>query len=617
VTPLQRCVSLLIIAIALAARIWALDYKPAHIDEGVNGSFADAMRETGHYAYDPANYHGPLHFYVLFASQTLFGRSLWALRLPTVLIGTATVALLLAFRRHFSFRAAAYAAVFLAVSPGMVFYSRYAIHEMWLPFFALLAMHGGMALARGDARKPDLWRIGIGIAGMILTKETWLLHFIAAALAGCMVWLMAQFSGQSSRRPRPAQFFGNTPVAPDSPPAVAPLTAGDFAQVAVVSYGILIAFYSGFGFNWSGVSGMITTFAPMAEKGTTGEGHNKETFYWLKLLAHYEWPAAAGIIAALIVTPRRSPLAGFLLMAAGAAAAAYFMARPPVDGYGRPDFLFPNLGFDISIAPGAFTSPDTLTSVAIGAAVVGACCFIAAPARHPPARWLALYTLGSLAAYSLIPYKTPWCLVNVICPACLVLGHVIDRLSASANAWLVAIIPAVLTASSVRDTLHLNFVQPTADNLPETRSVPVAARIISGSLQPEPEPFFDGDRYAYVQTTFDINELLIPLRALVARDPRNRQITGHIFGESSPLAWLLNDFPNIQYHAPDDRPAGYDADFLIVPAYRESEMDVILTGAYFKKSYSPRGGGTDCFLYLAVDRFGPVLDPPAKADATP
>jgi len=50
---------------------------------GINGWFVDQMVKSGFYRYDPTNYHGPLHFYVLFLSQTLFGRNLWALRMPT------------------------------------------------------------------------------------------------------------------------------------------------------------------------------------------------------------------------------------------------------------------------------------------------------------------------------------------------------------------------------------------------------------------------------------------------------------------------------------------------------------------------------------------------------
>ena len=49
--------------------------KPPHFDEGVNGWFVDQMTQTGFYHYDPTNYHGPFHFYVLFLAQTLLGQA--------------------------------------------------------------------------------------------------------------------------------------------------------------------------------------------------------------------------------------------------------------------------------------------------------------------------------------------------------------------------------------------------------------------------------------------------------------------------------------------------------------------------------------------------------------
>jgi predicted membrane-bound mannosyltransferase len=80
-----------ILLLAALLRLWGLDIKPAHFDEGINGWFVDQMRANGFYRYDPENYHGPLYFYVLFVFLTLGGRNLWALRLPTVIASLASV----------------------------------------------------------------------------------------------------------------------------------------------------------------------------------------------------------------------------------------------------------------------------------------------------------------------------------------------------------------------------------------------------------------------------------------------------------------------------------------------------------------------------------------------
>src|SRR5438046_319859 len=118
----NRWISAAIVALAFALRVMWLDLKPAHFDEGVNGWFVDAMTRQGYFAYDPTNFHGPLHFYVLFVSQTLFGRSIWALRMPLVLVSTGCVAMMFAFRPWFGARACQLAALAMAVSPGFIFY---------------------------------------------------------------------------------------------------------------------------------------------------------------------------------------------------------------------------------------------------------------------------------------------------------------------------------------------------------------------------------------------------------------------------------------------------------------------------------------------------------------
>ena len=101
----------LIVALAFLVRVWALDAKPPHFDEGVNGAFVDEMRHNPSYHYDPQNFHGPLHFYAMFTSTQLIGRGVWALRFPTVLIGAASVAMMFAFRRFFPARVVLVAAL--------------------------------------------------------------------------------------------------------------------------------------------------------------------------------------------------------------------------------------------------------------------------------------------------------------------------------------------------------------------------------------------------------------------------------------------------------------------------------------------------------------------------
>src|SRR5471032_449372 len=83
-----------ILLVGFLFRFLFLALKPPHFDEGINGWFVDQLISTGYYHYDPTNYHGPLHFYILLIFKILFGRNLWALRLPAALFSFASLYLL-------------------------------------------------------------------------------------------------------------------------------------------------------------------------------------------------------------------------------------------------------------------------------------------------------------------------------------------------------------------------------------------------------------------------------------------------------------------------------------------------------------------------------------------
>lgn len=283
----ERCCSLAIVALALAMRTVWLGMKPAHFDEGVNGWFVDAMTRQGYYAYDPTNFHGPLHYYILFVAQTLFGRAEWVLRLPLAIFGTACVALTLAFRRQLGAGACQLAALAMAISPAAVFYSRYAIHETEFVFFLLLAMwglacHRPLAGARGATEdRPAAggtshwWAAAVGLTGMVLTKETYVVHFAALALAIFFLW-------PEWRR----AWCGAMPG------------GKELGALVAVCLGLIVFFYSGGFLHWESLPGLALTFAPWLATGTGGEsGHEKEWWYWLSLLGRYEWPALLGLVA--------------------------------------------------------------------------------------------------------------------------------------------------------------------------------------------------------------------------------------------------------------------------------------------------------------------------------
>ncbi len=296
-----------IVALAAFLRLYALDLRPPHFDEGVNGWFLDQMAKTGFYKYDPTNYHGPLHFYVLFVFRCLFGRHLWALRLPIVCIGILTVDWLFRFERFFGRRVCAWAALAMAVSPGFIYYQRDAIHETWLVFFLVLLFWGVFGLWQ-DGRRRYLWAVGMAVSGMVLTKETYVIHLGCLWVAAIGVLLLERVWPSRTPLLRAADGTATPLAASKRLPAPQPLFAslapqrwseGDLAAVVLVALTAVILLYSGTGLHFAGLEGLFTAFAPWMHKAKVGEGHDKPFLYWLKVLGRNEPWAAFGLLACL------------------------------------------------------------------------------------------------------------------------------------------------------------------------------------------------------------------------------------------------------------------------------------------------------------------------------
>ncbi len=179
---------LLAFAAALALRVPKLDARPLHNDEAVNAVKLSDLWQKGRYAYDPDEYHGPtlhyatLPFLWLSGARTADELADATLRLPTVVAGAGLILLLLLLVDGLGTHAVAWAAIFTAISPAMVFYSRYFIHEMLLVFFTALTIGAGCQYAQTRAAH---WAVatGAGLGLMFATKETFVLSVGAMGLA--------------------------------------------------------------------------------------------------------------------------------------------------------------------------------------------------------------------------------------------------------------------------------------------------------------------------------------------------------------------------------------------------------------------------------------------------
>jgi uncharacterized protein (TIGR03663 family) len=168
---------LFILCAAVLFRVVGLDIRPMHHDEANQAVKFGELLERGEYRYDPIEHHGPtLYYFSLPFAWAASGMSFAALdettlRLVPAFFGAGMVLLLLLLKGGFSRPAVVFSAMFAAVSPILVFYSRFYIQETLLVFFLLGALASGW---RYHVTRSWGWAAAAGVfAGlMYATKET-------------------------------------------------------------------------------------------------------------------------------------------------------------------------------------------------------------------------------------------------------------------------------------------------------------------------------------------------------------------------------------------------------------------------------------------------------------
>jgi 4-amino-4-deoxy-L-arabinose transferase-like glycosyltransferase len=175
-----RAGALVVVALAVLAaalRFPALAARPMHADEAVHADKLGTLLEGGGYAYDPVEFHGPTLYYLTLVPLRLEGARRYvevdeaALRAVPAAFGTLLVLAHLLARPTLGLGGALWAALFAAISPAMVYYSRYYIHEMLLVAWSFGALLAAAAwLRRPSARSAAAAGFCAGL--MLATKET-------------------------------------------------------------------------------------------------------------------------------------------------------------------------------------------------------------------------------------------------------------------------------------------------------------------------------------------------------------------------------------------------------------------------------------------------------------
>ena len=338
----KKCCVLILAAtiVALALRLPRLRQRPMHGDEAVHADKFGELLEEGVYEYDPNEYHGPTLNYLtliparLSSAEKLTEVSEFTLRVVPVFFGVSLVLLVLLIGRGLGSGAAVIAAVLTAISPAMVFYSRYYIQEMLLVSFTFGVIVFGY---RYTQSRKIAWAVlaGMCIGLMHATKETCIIAYGSMFLAVLVMLLMQ----------RPKDSIVNAIKWIKSLHFLAFLAAG-----AVTS----ALFYSSFFSNPRGILDSVLTYTTYFDRAGNNTLHIHPWYYYIKMLLYSRYFDGPRWSEALIV-------------------------------------LLALVGFAAAVTKKGISS-----------------------ANIHLIRFIGIYTLILTVVYSLIPYKTPWCMLSFL-----------------------------------------------------------------------------------------------------------------------------------------------------------------------------------------------------------
>lgn len=269
---------LLAFAAALALRWPGIEGRPLHNDEAVNGIKFRALWQTGEYRYDPHEYHGPTLAYATLppAFVQLHGNRAaepneLTLRLVPLLFGLALVLIPLLSRSLVGPWPTLAAISATAISPVMVYYSRYYIHELLLVFFGFVFLVGAWRMLEVRSfRWTCLTGISLGL--LMATKETFVIMLAAMLLASGTAFAWSKWRHEPT---------------PDLRGSI-PWTQGLLA--IVIALGVAITLFSSFFTNASGPLDALYTYLPWLNRAGGASPHIRPWHFYAERLLWFHFP---------------------------------------------------------------------------------------------------------------------------------------------------------------------------------------------------------------------------------------------------------------------------------------------------------------------------------------
>ena len=466
-----RIAVIVIFLIAAVLRLYNLDLVPLHHDEGVNGNFLVRLVREGVYQYDPANYHGPTLYY--FAALWP-----WIVR---VLFGKAaqeTYGLT-------TFAIRMIPALFGLATIGLIFLLRRHLGTIATLTAALLlaVSPGAVYLSRYFIHETQFvfFTLAIIVICIYFYEQRNAFYLILAAACASLLFATKE-------------------------------TAMISVAVLIIALVVMLAY-------------LRLRRGKVAAPKTRGRTQPAQGF-WSRFIEELGGPVVVGMClvlsAVVFVGLWLAFYSSFFSYSQGISASFKTFEIWTKTGTAAHVHTFFTYVYWLAQREGAL----------LFLGIAGAA-FIVLKPKRPFALFAALWAFGLLAAYSLIPYKTPWLLLNFVVPLALIAGYGIQVIYELDHRQfrLTGVLLLIAVGFTTYQMIDLNFINYDNDN----------SRYV----------------YVYAHTTRGMFELVNEIDRIAKEDRGGLTGITILSPDYWPLPWYLRNYSRVGYYgrlAPSTEP---------------------------------------------------------------
>ena len=522
-----RIGAIVIFLVAAVLRLYNLNLVPLHHDEGVNGNFLVRLVREGFYQYDPANYHGPTLYYFSAIIP-------WITKL---LFGSAV-------RDNYGLTTFSVRLITVLFGLGtivLVFLLRRRLGTVATLSAALLlaVSPGAVYLSR------------------YFIHESLFVFFTLGIVVAC-IW------AYDTRRP--GYFI---------PAGACAALLFATKETAMISVGVLIIALA-----------LTIVYMHFNRKPAIQYGgkRSKPAGGWMSRII--DEMGGTGSVMRAAATTLFAFFALYLLFYS-----SFFTNNKGISDSLQTFAVWTKTGTTAHVHPASMylTWLLRLESPLLFLGATGAAIVVLKP-KNSFALFCALWSFGLIAAYSIIPYKTPWLMLNFVVPLALISGYAIQAIYDMDNAQLrlASVVLLVAVAVATYQSIDLNFVN------------------------------YDNDSpqyvYVYAHTRRGMLELVDQVEQIAKENSKDLTGITIVSPDYWPLPWYFRNFSRVGYFG---RMAASNEPMIIANENQKEEMEANF-GQFYRQVPSKQADGSfelrpgvKLLLYVRRPGVSPAANPPS------